>query len=81
MRAGRAARPARLTMKIEVTRPFYLNGEPLDIGAQAEVDDRFARELIHNGKAVKVEEATIEESPVEEAPVEEAPVATKGKRK
>ena len=44
-------------MKIEVTRPFYLDGEPREIGFQAEVDDRFARELIHNGKAVKVEEA------------------------
>lgn len=44
-------------MKIEVTRPFYLDGEPREIGFQMEVDDRFARELIHNGKARKVEEA------------------------
>lgn len=50
-------------MKIEVTRPFYLDGEPREIGFQTEVDDRFARELIHNGKAAKVEEAAPAEAP------------------
>lgn len=52
-------------MKIEVTRPFYLDGEPREIGFQTEVDDRFARELIHNGKAAKVEEAAPAEAPAE----------------
>jgi hypothetical protein len=61
-------------MKIEVTRPFCLAGERLEIGYQAEVDDRFARELIHNGKAAKVEEA----APAAEAPAE-APAARRRK--
>ena len=53
-------------MKIEVTRPFCLAGERLEIGAQADVDDRFGRELIHNGKAVKVEAS--QPDPAPEAP-------------
>lgn len=55
-------------MKIEVTRPFYLDGEPREIGFQTEVDDRFARELIHNGKAAKVEEAAQSAEAPAEAP-------------
>lgn len=50
-------------MKIEVTRPFYLNGEPLAIGTKAEVDERLGRELIYNGKAKKVDEAAAAATP------------------
>ena len=41
-------------MKIKVTRPFFLAGESLGLDAETEVDDRFGRELIHNGKAVEL---------------------------
>lgn len=62
-------------MKIEVTRPFCIDGNRKEAGEQFDVDKRFGRELIHNGKAVEVVEA-----PVEEVVAEEAPAARKGKK-
>ena len=41
-------------MKIKVTRAFYLGGEVQPLGTELETDDKLARELIHNGKAVAV---------------------------
>ncbi len=38
-------------MKIEVTRAFYLGGQPQPVGTTLDVEDRLARELIHAGKA------------------------------
>lgn len=54
-------------MRIEVTRPFYLDGAAREIGYQAEVDDRFGRELIHNGKA-KPAPAVVSATPAEKKP-------------
>lgn len=59
-------------MKIEVTRAFFLAGEPQPVGSLIDIaDDRFARELIHNGKA----------KPAQEKPAEEAPAAPSRGRK
>lgn len=41
-------------MKIKVTRAFYLGGEVQPLGTEIDTDDKLARELIHNGKAVAV---------------------------
>jgi hypothetical protein len=51
-------------MKIEVTRPFCIDGNRKEAGEQFDVDKFLGAELIHNGKAVKVVEAPAEEVPV-----------------
>lgn len=61
-------------MKITVTRPFYLAGQPLDLGACVEVDDRLARELIHNGKA-RAAEALPAPGPMTQKPLRRAKAA------
>ena len=61
-------------MKITVARPFCLAGERQETGTVLEVEDRFARELIHNGKA-----AVASEPPA--APASEPPAAVARGRK
>lgn len=61
-------------MHITVTRPFYLAGQPLDLGACVEVDDRLARELIHNGKA-RAAEALPAPGPMTQKPLRRAKAA------
>lgn len=58
-------------MKIKVTRPFYFQSEPQGLGMEIDVDDRFGREMIHNGKA---EQVFADEPPADEPP------AKKGKK-
>ena len=53
MRMDGEQSPSAPTMKIEVTRPFCIGGDRQETGAQIDVDERFGRELIHNGKAVR----------------------------
>ena len=57
-------------MKIEVTRAFCIAGEPQPVGRQIDIaDDRFARELIHNGKArLATEKPAEEEKPAPSRP-------------
>lgn len=61
-------------MKITVTRPFYLAGNPLALDAIVEVDDRLARELIHNGKA-RAAEALPAPGPMTQKPLRRAKAA------
>jgi hypothetical protein len=61
-------------MKITVTRPFYLAGQPLVLDAIVEVDDRLARELIHNGKA-RAAEALPAPGPMTQKPLRRAKAA------
>ncbi len=78
MRAGRATATSRSPpdpiMRIEVTRPFCIDGNRKEAGEQFDVDKRFGRELIHNGKAREVVEAPAAEV------VAEAPVAPRRKK-
>lgn len=61
-------------MKITVTRPFYLAGQPLALDATVEVDDRLGRELIHNGKA-RAAEALPAPGPMTQKPLRRAKAA------
>jgi hypothetical protein len=60
-------------MEIEVIRAFCIGGERQEVGSQIEVDDRFARELMHNGKARPAKKTT----PPKAAPVTPAKEKTK----
>ena len=62
-------------MKITVTRPFYLAGQPLVLDAIVEVDDRLARELIHNGKARAAEALPAAPGPMTQKPLRRAKAA------
>lgn len=44
------------TVKMEVTRAFWMNGQVLDVGSAFDCERKFARELQANGKAVPATE-------------------------
>jgi hypothetical protein len=51
-------------MKVKTVRAFLAGGKLYEVGQVADFDARFAREIIHAGKAERVEEAGAESAPV-----------------
>ena len=75
---GAAAAAPKVT-KVEVTRAFCMQGERFEIGAELELPDPLARQLVSDGKAVQCTEkpATVK-SASSTAAADKAKPTTKG---